>query len=265
MQRKILIGILLILLSVGVKAQIDSISIRLAGIIYGEDTVQNGSFVHVVNLRTGRGVISDSLGYFKTVLLKADTLLFGCLGYEDKLFVLPDTLSSTVLFVEIRLTEKSYYLDVVDILALSRENQFNYDFKTMPLLDNQWGQQLIIPGVTKDKYVWVHKEEKLYGHKTYTGPFSLIYNTFSDEAKSLKKYAELLRNEEGDMLIDEKFNMQLLSDYTGFKGDTLIDFNLYLNFSRSYLLNTDGYHILLNVKNKLPAFKAEYLCDSIQP
>ncbi len=243
-------------------AQIDSLPIRLAGIIYSDDTSQNTPYVHIINKRKGTGVISDSVGFFKTKLLKTDTLLFSCIGFKDKLYTLPDTISSTILFIEVKLSITSYFLDVVDVLSLSRINQFRYDFTHMPLPNNGWENQIIIPGVTKSKYKWIRDSEKFNPKQTFDGPISGIYILFSKKGKSLRKYAELINSEEGNKIIDEKFNMKLLSEFTGFTGDTLIDFKLYLNYSRSYLLTTDGYHILKNVKSKLPEFKKSYLKNS---
>jgi len=239
-------------------AQVDPLPIRLAGVIYSDDTPQNTPYVHIINIRKGTGVISDSIGFFKTKLLITDSLLFRCIGFEDKIFTLSDTISSTILFVKVKLAQTSYFLDVIDVLALSRINQFRYDFTHMPLLDDPWKNQIIIPGVTKENYKWIHEDERFIPKQTIGGPITALYNLWSDKGKSIRKFLELIDNEEGDQIIEKKFNMKLLSEFTGFTGDTLIDFNLYLNFTRTYLLNTDGYHIFLNVKNRLPEFKSIY-------
>jgi len=242
-------------------AQVDSLPIRLAGIIYSNDTSASTPFVHIINYRTGKGVISDSTGFFKTTLKKNDSLLFSCMGYEDKIFILPDTIVSTILLIEVRLSKKTYYLDVIDVLALSRINQFSYDFKNIPLQENRWKQQIIIPGVTKENYVWLYQDERFIPKQTFGGPITAIYKLFSDREASIRKYLELINSEEGNLLIDEKYNMEMLSEYTGFTGDTLIDFKLYLNFSRSYLLTTDGYHIFKKIDVMLPDFKETYFSD----
>jgi hypothetical protein len=162
------------------------------------------------------------------------------------------------MFVEIRLTETTYYLDVVDIIALSRLNQFKHDFVNIPLLDDPWQNYIILPGINKKTYKWKHDNEEFDPKKGLNGPASILYYLWSDEGKSLRKYAELINNEESNRIIDEKFNMKLLSDFTGFTGDTLIDLKLYLNYSQSFLLTKTGYEIFLNVQNQLPQFKSSY-------
>jgi hypothetical protein len=250
------IGLILLLgVSTGF-AQVDDLPVRLAGVIYTDDSTRNTPFVHIINLRTGMGVISDSIGYFKINLRRTDTLLLRCIGFEDKFFNLSDTLTSTVLFVEIRLSETSYLLDVVDIMALSRLNQFKYDFANMPFEENEWENQMIIPGVSKANYKWIRDEEKALGFQPLWTPNS--GNLFNKKDKNARTLIELINNEEGTQIIDEKFNMKLLGEFTGFSGDTLIDFKLFLNYSRSYLLSKSGYDIFLDVQNKLPEFKKIY-------
>jgi hypothetical protein len=250
------IGLILLLGASTGFAQGDDLPVRLAGVIYTDDSNRNTPFVHIINLRTGMGVISDSIGYFKISILKTDTLLLRCLGFEDKFFNLSDTLTTTVLFVEIRLSETSYLLEVVDILALSRLNQFKYDFANMPFEENEWENQMIIPGVSKANYKWIRDEEKALGFQPLWAPNS--GNLFNKKDKNARTLIELINNEEGTKIIDEKFNIKLLGEFTGFSGDTLIDFKLFLNYSRSYLLSNSGYDIFLDIQNKLPEFKKIY-------
>jgi len=240
------------------KSQTDSLEIRLAGIINATDTMEQTPFVHIINMRTGRGVISDSLGIFKTKLIKTDTLLFRCLGFEDSFIQLPDSIKSTICFLEVVLSPTSYNLGVVDIIALSRESQFRYDFLNMPPDKNAWERQIIIPGVTRSEYQWIRKEEKFKPKKTFDGPISALYFKFSDEGKSLMKLAELLEEDEKQEIIDEKFNKELLAGFTGYSGGKLDRFYQSLNFSSQYLFETPAYDIFLRVKQKMEDFEITY-------
>jgi len=252
-----ILGLFLLMAAVG-WAQTDLLPIRLAGIIYADDTSQNTPFVEIINLRTGTGVISDSIGFFKTEMLNTDSLLFRCLGFENEIFTLHDSLKSSTLFVEIRLTETSYLLDVIDIWALSRMNQFKNDFTNMPLANDGWENQMIIPGISKKNYQWIRKDEKALGIQPLWNPNSGGINPFRAKERNARTLIELINNEEGNRIIDEKYNLELLSLISGFTGDTLIDFKLYLNFSRSFLLSNDVYQIVLKIKTRLPEFKKTY-------
>jgi hypothetical protein len=54
-------------------AQIDALPVRLAGVVYANDITHSTPFVEVINLRTGRGVLSDSVGFFRITLFETDT------------------------------------------------------------------------------------------------------------------------------------------------------------------------------------------------
>jgi hypothetical protein len=259
---RFLILIIIIFASAGLSlAQTDSLQIKLAGIICTNDTSKPPAYVHIINKRTGAGVISDSLGIFKIKIYKTDSLIFKSLGFADKIFTVPDTVNSSTLFVKIILSEISYSLKVINIIALSRYKQFGYDFTHFPMPDNLYEKRIIIPGVTKYLPVSKYKSDKRVILEPVMGGASLIsilYYQWSKYGRSILKVIELIDKEEKDKIIEEKFNMKLLSKYTGFTGDTLIDFKQYLNYSRTYLLNTNQYDIFIDIKQQLPEFKKNY-------
>jgi len=259
---RFLMSVIIIGISTGLSfAQIDTSQVKLAGIIYADDTVKAPPYVHVVNKRTGKGVISDSLGLFKIKINRNDTLIFKCIGFTDKIFVLSDTVNSAILFLKIILAKTSYSLKVINIFALTRYKQFRYDFIHFPMPDNLWEKQIIIPGVTKYLPVSKYKSDRRVIPEAVMGGASLIsalYYRWNKYGRSLIEMMELVDREEEDKIIDEKFNMKLLFEFTGFTGDTLIDFKLYLDYSRIYLLNTNQYDIFENVKEQIPEFKKTY-------
>jgi hypothetical protein len=258
MNKKLLIFCFWILANLPLYAQVDSMQIRVAGIIHSSNEKENTPFVFVINKHTGYGVLSDSLGIFKINIKKQDTLLFRCIGFEDYVMTLPDTMASTICFLEISLSPATYQLNVVNIYALSRENQFRYDFIHLKPDKYSWERQLIIPGVTRDKYQWVREDEKFNPKQTFDGPISALYYAFSDEGKSLRKLAELMEEDEMELLIDEKYNKNQLSDFSGFEGAKLDAFFKYLGFTNSYLYSATAYDIFLEVQKRMPDFESNY-------
>lgn len=236
-------------------SQIDTNLVRLSGIITSSSEGDQLPFVHIVNKRTRKGTISDTIGLFHIRIQPNDTLVFRSLGFEDNLLVLDEGIQSKVLFLEVQLLPKTYELEVVDVLALSRESQFRYDFTHMVPEDNSWEKQLIIPGVTKEKYQWIREEEKFNPKKSFTGPFSALYYQFSDEGKSLQKLALLLEEDAKREQAEEKFNEELLSDFTGYSGDTLFAFYRYLNFSVDFILESAPYDIFYKVQTCILGFE----------
>ncbi|GEM_PF-4649514 len=258
MNKQLLIIYFILLTATTANAQVESMQYRLAGIIHSSDASEKTPFVHIINLRTGTGTISDSLGIFRIKLLKTDTLLFRCIGFEDKIMTLPDSLKSTICFLEISLSPTSYQLNVVDIFALTRENQFRYDFIRLKPDKNAWGLQMIIPGVTRSEYQFMREEEKFNPKQTFDGPISALYFMFSDKGKSLRKLGELLLEDEMELMIYEKYNKAELGKFSGFSGAKLDSLYNYLAFSNNYLLEATTYEIFVEVQKRMVEFDSTY-------
>jgi hypothetical protein len=263
-KQQILLLLVLSTISFTVQSQIDTGIVRLSGIVHGNTNAGDLPYVHIINKRTGIGTTTDSLGLFHSRIKRTDSLIFRCIGFEDKLLVLADTVLCHVLFIEVSMFEKSYELNVIDVIALSRESQFRYDFIHMRLDNSAWEKQLIIPGVTKEKYQWLENDEKFIPKKSFNGPLSALYYKFSDEGKSLQKLAELIEQDAREEKVAKKYNKQLLADFTGY-SDTLVNaFYKFLDFSSEDILQSTPYEIYLNIQAKIPAFEAQFkLNDSL--
>lgn len=264
MNKQILIVACLGLISFASWAQTDTLVVRVSGRVRSGSPDAGLAYVHVVNQRTGSGTITDTLGLFHMRIRSNDTLIFKSLGFEDKRLVLNDSLNSNLLFVEVNLLPTSYELQVVDVIALSRESQFRYDFINMKPDNSRWENQLIIPGVTKEKYQWIRDEEKFNPKKNFSGPFSALYYKFSDEGKSLQKLVLLLEQDEREEKANKKYSRKLLANFTGYSGDTLNNFYTYLNLSTDFVVQQTTYDLYLFIQSRIPQFEQLYpLSDSL--
>lgn len=240
------------------RAQTDTLLLRVSGRVCSGLPDAGLAYVHVVNQRTARGTITDTLGLFHLRIRSNDTLIFKSLGFEDKRLIFNDSLNSTLLFVEVNLLPTSYEIQVIDVIALSRESQFRYDFIHMKPDNSRWENQLIIPGVTKEKYQWIRDEEKFNPKKNFSGPFSALYYKFSDEGKSLQKLAMLLEQDAREEAANKKYNPGLLANFTGYSGDTLNNFYAYLNLSIDFVLQQTTYDLYLFIQSRIPHFEQQY-------
>jgi len=257
------IAFLSLLFSIKLSGQTEILEIRLAGVVLSVDNNQPIPNVEVMNASSWKGTTTDSLGFFKIRMLPGDSILFKSMGYESDYLVLPDSISSTVYFITIKLSTASYELQVVDIYALSRQNQFRYDFIHLKQ-ENDWKKQMIIPGVTREKYQWVRKEEQLYPVSSLS-PISALYYHFSQEGKSLRKLAELKAEDIVDEENQKKFNKELVMNLTQYEGVKLDSFLLFLHFTGQILSSKTSYELLILAKDKMADFETHYNADSIRP
>lgn len=71
----------------------DSSLIQLSGVVINDETLEPMPYTTVYDRSLGRGVIADYYGYFSTVVVPGDTLIFSYYGYKTSTYVVPDTLS----------------------------------------------------------------------------------------------------------------------------------------------------------------------------
>jgi hypothetical protein len=66
--------------------------IQLSGVIVSSDSLKPIPYSTVYNKTVKRGTLSDSYGYFSTVVLPGDTLIFNRFGFYKSSYIVPDTL-----------------------------------------------------------------------------------------------------------------------------------------------------------------------------
>lgn len=67
--------------------------IQLSGIIVSSDSLKPIQYAAIYNKNVKRGTLADAFGYFSTVVLPGDTLIFNRFGFYKSSYIVPDTLS----------------------------------------------------------------------------------------------------------------------------------------------------------------------------
>jgi hypothetical protein len=233
----------------------DSTLVRLSGIVESADTTDDKLvYVHIVNLRNRTGVISDSLGLFRMNIRHTDTLLFRSLGYQDFLYHLPDTFSTVACFIRVQLSPVSYQLTVVDIIALSRQSQFRYDF--IHLKQEPYNRELIIPGITKKEREVIDYDQRAL--VPIGSPVSLLYSAFNQKQKSLRKLIELKEHDKMSAKIEPKYNKKQIMRFTGYNDSVAYLFMQFLDYPEAYLLNTSEYELYVDISKRMLEFEEIY-------
>ncbi|MCF8416335.1 MAG: carboxypeptidase-like regulatory domain-containing protein [Crocinitomicaceae bacterium] len=75
------------------QTRVDSLQlIQLSGVVVNEEDLTPLPYTTLYDRTQRRGVISDYYGFFSTVVLPGDTLLFSSFGFKTSTYVVPDTL-----------------------------------------------------------------------------------------------------------------------------------------------------------------------------
>ena len=213
------------------------------------------AYVQVFNESTRKFVISDTTGHFQTVLEGNDTLVFMCLGYLGEVYFVQD--SPEFSFPTICLVPYQYPIEEVSITRYRDYNQFRHEF-----LRVQPEKDLEIAGLPKPNYRDIpllldtnvlRSTEFLVFH-----PISFLYYNFSKEEKSKRKVFYLERQQREQVVIDRKYNRELIGKITGLSGEDITKFMWFCNFNHRFLYEASELEIVQKIDEKFREYETLY-------
>lgn len=90
---------LIFLFSLEISAQDEKRVVQFSGIVAGGDSLYGVPDVAVYVPLTGRGVLTNHVGYFSLPTLAGDTIRIKGMGFKEKKFVIPDSSDHITVFV----------------------------------------------------------------------------------------------------------------------------------------------------------------------
>ena len=227
--------------TVGVGQRRDS-TLRFFGNLYDSESFQPVEYAHIINMDGNNATISDTLGTFDLRIEPGDSLMITAIGYGTTYYQYSGDWQKAV-FSSIPMEKKAYAISEVEITPWGTYRQFKNKFLELELKDPE---EDLHPQAWKDIQREPTVEEQI--NPGITSPVTMIYALFSEEIQSMEKLKELQIRMDRENKLKEKFNPEQVSELTGLKGDELIQFMNYCNFSEKYILNTKEYFILERVK-----------------
>lgn len=230
---KISLVIWLVLLSKFVSAQIATSGyLLLAGeLVSAANTPIDG--VHILNTNTNVLSISDKSGFFSIAMHKSHVLRISAIGFKTYYYSLKNEQDYDLGYVKIILQTVTIGLKNIDIVATEEARSKNM-FRPKP-----------IPAPFSFGYQGEQHEVKA----SALNPISLLYNWLSKEGKQNKKLVELLKQEEVQKLVANRYESELIWQLTGFAGKELERFKAHCNLSDYFVANASDYEFLLRIKN----------------
>ncbi len=102
--------------------------IEIDGVAMTADSLRSVPAVITVK-NQDRGVLAGNNGVFSIVCFKGDTLVFSCVGFTSKQYVVPKTLTETHYSVIQLMVQDTFYLPETIIRPLPTREQFGYAFQ----------------------------------------------------------------------------------------------------------------------------------------
>lgn len=206
-------------------------------------------FVHILNESSRRGYITDSLGKFSIRTELGDTLAFISLGYLGKV-VIVDTLLPVI-----KLMPRTYDIEEVSIEDYRSYKQFQNDFLNLEVENEEEiqglpkGKPIDIPVLLDTNYL--ANDAFMIFH-----PVSYLYYKFSKEERSKRKAFYLKRQEGEQLVIEKKYNRDIVHHITGLEGEELTNFIGFCNFSHKYLFESTELEIVIRIYEKFEEYKS---------
>lgn len=168
--------------------------IQLSGVVVNADSLKPISYTTVYNKTVKRGTLSDVYGYFSTVVLPGDTIIFNRFGYTNSSYIVPDTLSDDRYSIIHILNLDSINPPVITIYPWPSKEDFARAFVEMKPYDDALrraqkmlsGSNLVylanmVDGDALSSYAWQRNQQYT---KLYTMGQSPVNNLFNPVAWS---------------------------------------------------------------------------------
>jgi hypothetical protein len=210
------------------------------------------AYAEVYNESSRKGVFADSLGIFRMYVGTGDTLIVQSLSYLGRVCFIRDYSSSTIDTVE--LCPQSYEIGEVQI-----ELPHSYkDFKrTFLAIEPDRGLQ--IEGLPKAKIQDIPSlMDTNYlnsDHFAIFNPVNYLYYKYSKEEQSKRKVFYLERQKREQLIIDRKYNRQIIEQITGLEGDSITAFITFCNLSHQFLYEATELEIVEIIDKKYSEYK----------
>lgn len=206
-------------------------------------------FVHILNESSRVTYITDSMGKFRIACRGGDTLAIISLGYLGRV-VIVDSLQKAIALVP-----RSYKIEEVRVQTYRSYDQFKKDF-----MDAAPHKEKKIEGLPEAKPIDIPilLDTNIISSPAFMvfHPLSYLYYNFSKEEKSKRKAYYLKRQEGERLIIEKKYNRDIVQRITGLEGDDLTNFIGFCNFDHTFLFESTELEIVRKIYEKLAVYKA---------
>jgi hypothetical protein len=110
--------------------------LQFSGVVVEGDSLNPVPYTSIIVKHTHRGTISDYFGYFSFVAAKGDTIEFSAIGFSEAVYVIPDTLSSSIYSLIQVLRRDTIYLKTAEVFPWPSREQFKQAFLTLEISDD---------------------------------------------------------------------------------------------------------------------------------
>jgi len=247
MLKKLTIFFFLVFVGNDVFAQNNDTIIEVSAKIVDAYTDAPVKFANVINIKKGKIVTSDSLGYFRFTILKSDILRVSAIGYATNYVCFKDSVFDDMKVYKIFLNEKTYALSQIDIFD-ARWKDLEFEMKHTKYETDE---------IQENLQNWFAENISIQELAMITAAASVgipIPYT-SKREKQLAKVKELEKRDYIEKVIRRKFNVGRIMQLTGLNEKEAVKFMNFCNFDRDFLFRANEYDIITQINQRLSLYR----------
>ena len=214
----------------------------LKGQVKNDITDQFMSSVHVLNLSSVEGVITNNEGTFEIEVKAQDTLYFSYLGFKPLKVPVSNDMIKFGLPI-FRLTQLSYALEEVVVRPYQLTGYLDIDVSKVPL--NPAGRYNI-PGLPQSGYEAGNRNRSSISKAigSLFNPADFLYNLFGKNPKQMRKLKKMREDDEIKNLLGTKFDREILVQLLGIERVNLEEILRNCNYSNAFIKEANDLQIL---------------------
>ena len=226
---------------------------RVVGVIENDSDSKPISNVHVINLNSVVGTISNKEGVFEIDANVNDTLFFSYLGFKSiKVRVTNDLIRFKN--TKIKLTELAYALEEIIVTPYKLTGYLEIDAKNVPISNSY---RYSIPGLPTKGYEAGSRNpgaiSKVFG--AIFNPVDFLYNLFGKKPKQLKKLQLMKDDFRIRELLNTKFDRETLVELLQIQKFDLDEILRNCSYSESFIVGANDLQILEAISQCYEEFK----------
>ena len=226
---------------------------KVIGVIENDADSKPISNVHVINLNSVIGTISNNEGVFEINASVNDTLFFSYLGFKSiKVRVTNDLIKFKNS--KIKLTELAYALEEIIVTPYKLTGYLEIDAKNVPISKSY---RYNIPGLPSKGYEAGSRNpgalSKVFG--AIFNPVDFLYNLFGKKPKQLKKLQLMKDDFRIRELLSSKFDRETLVELLQIEKFDIDEILRNCSYSESFIVNANDLQILEAISQCYEEFK----------
>lgn len=197
-------------------------------------------------------------GEFLIEAKTGDTLVFSAVGYLSSVIIVQEFFYSKKNII--KLEPRTYQIREATIKSIRKYAQFKQDFVDLEL------KQTALDSVSEDinikakevarKAEYDRMVEEVFAREKGT-LFVLSSSIKSKKTKQRKALKKIKLTKKDQEIINEKFNKEIVHQYTHLDGEKLNNFMIFCDFDSNFLLQASEYDIAVKIMKKLEAYEAK--------